>query len=127
MKNKEVSKKFGYSSNLVNNSEYRIFGPPGTGKTTTLTRLIAEACKEYGSERVLAASFTKTAARTLVARHLPMNDEQIGTLHALAYRQMDRPKVVTRTHLKDWNEAHPSCPFEGGGLPTWMTPMGMWI
>lgn len=75
---------------------------------------MTEACQEYGSENVLAASFTRTAARELVRRDLPMNEEQIGTLHALCYRQMDRPAIISKTHLKDWNAEHPSWSFEGG-------------
>ena len=95
-------------------TEYRIVGPPGTGKTTTASRLITEACQEYGSEQVLAASFTRTAARELVRRDLPMSEEQIGTLHALCYRMLDRPEIVSKSHLKDWNAQHPSWSFEGG-------------
>lgn len=105
-------------------TEYRIFGPPGTGKTTTVSRLVTQACKEYGSEYVLAASFTRTAARELVQRDLPMNDEQIGTLHALCYRQLDRPKIITRTHLKDWNAEHPQWRFDGAGASDIDDPYG---
>ena len=95
--------------------EFRIFGPPGCGKTTTLSRLLIEACQSYGSENVLAASFTRTAARELVRRDLPINEEQIGTLHALCYRALDRPKLVSPALLKDWNAEHPSRPFGGIG------------
>lgn len=97
-------------------TEYRIVGPPGTGKTTTASRLITEACQEYGSEQVLAASFTRTAARELVRRDLPMNEEQIGTLHALCYRMLDRPKIVSKEQLKGWNAEHPTFAFEGGAV-----------
>ena len=101
---------------IATGTEYRIVGPPGTGKTTTASRLITEACQEYGSENVLAASFTRTAARELVRRDLPMNEEQIGTLHALCYRMLDRPKIVGKEQLKDWNAEHPSWGFEGGAV-----------
>lgn len=79
-----------------------------------MSRLVTEACQEYGSEQVLAASFTRTAARELVRRELPMNDHQIGTLHALCYRVMDRPTILGRAQLKDWNAEHPGWTFEGG-------------
>ena len=105
-------------------TEYRIFGPPGTGKTTTVSRLVTEACQAYGSEQVLAASFTRTAARELVRRDLPMNEEQIGTLHALCYRAMGRPTIVSRSHLKDWNAEHPTFAFEGGAVSDLDDPYG---
>lgn len=53
-------------------NEYRIFGPPGTGKTTYLSQQIIKAVKKYGSRRVMVASFTKTAAEELVSRDLPL-------------------------------------------------------
>jgi DNA helicase-2/ATP-dependent DNA helicase PcrA len=99
----------------MTSTEYRIFGPPGTGKTTTISGLVTQACQEYGSEAVLAASFTRTAARELVRRDLPMNDDQIGTLHALCFRALDRPKILSGAQLKDWNAEHPAFACEGGG------------
>lgn len=105
-------------------TEHRIFGPPGCGKTTTLSRLITEACQEYGSESVIAASFTRTAAREIVSRDLPINDQQIGTLHALCYRALDRPKLIGKKQLEAWNSLHPYAPFEGGGTPDMDDPYG---
>lgn len=95
--------------------EIRIYGPPGTGKTTTLSGLVATACRDYGSEAVLVASFTRTAAKELVSRQLPLNDEQVGTLHALCYRALDRPKILTGSLLKDWNDQYPTRAFGGYG------------
>ena len=97
----------------MKSNEIRIFGPPGTGKTTTLTGLIATACRDYGSEGVLVTSFTRTAARELVSRNLPISDDRIGTLHALCYRALDRPKLVAGSLLKDWNAEHPNAQFGG--------------
>jgi superfamily I DNA/RNA helicase len=63
----------------------------------------------------LVSSFTRTAARELIQRDLPINDDQIGTLHALCYRSLDRPKLVSKEHLKDWNREHPQMAM--GGAP----------
>ncbi|MEE8219739.1 MAG: ATP-dependent helicase [bacterium] len=95
--------------------ELRIFGPPGTGKTTTLSGLIAEACRQEGSESVLVSSFTKAAARELAWRDLPLDSERIGTLHAHCYRALDRPKLATGKALADWNAEHPRWAIEAGG------------
>lgn len=89
--------------------EERLYGPPGTGKTTTLTGLVAEACRTYGSDRVLVASFTKTAARELVGRNLPLDASQVGTLHALCFRALGSPKLATGSSvLASWNEQYPN-------------------
>lgn len=97
-------------------TEYRIWGPPGCGKTTTLSRLITEACQEYGSEAVIVSSFTRAAAKELVGRNLPLNEDQVGTLHALCYRALDRPKLVSKSLLAEWNAEHPMLAF--GGVQT---------
>lgn len=97
-------------------NEFRVFGPPGCGKTTTLSRLIAGACQSYGSEAVLVSSFTRAAARELVGRELPLDESRIGTLHALCYRALERPKLVSRGHLQDWNQTYPTRAF--GGIQT---------
>ena len=84
--------------------EWRVFGPPGTGKTSWLKRQIEKAAAKHGAESVLVASFTKAAARVLVGRDLPISDEQIGTLHAHCYRAMGRPKIAD-AYLKEFGEA----------------------
>jgi superfamily I DNA/RNA helicase len=88
-------------------NELRVFGPPGTGKTTTLSRIIAETCEEYGSDSVIVASLTKTAAKELVSRRLPIDNERVGTLHSLCYRSLGRPKLAVGDALEDFNKAYP--------------------
>lgn len=87
-------------------NETRIFGPPGTGKTTYLSRQVALAAEAVGGDRILVASFTKAAARELISRELPVTPEMVGTLHALAYRALGRP-ILVEGHLREWGEAYP--------------------
>jgi DNA helicase-2/ATP-dependent DNA helicase PcrA len=94
--------------------EYRIFGPPGTGKTTWLSRQIEAAVEKHGSEAVIVASFTRAAAAELVSRHLPVNRSQVGTLHAHCYRALGQPKIA-ETHIKEWNQEFPQYALSGEG------------
>ena len=74
--------------------EYRLFGPPGTGKTTQLAKWIAEAAEKYGEDSVLVASFTRSAATELVRRNLPIDQSHVGTLHALCYHLLGSPEIA---------------------------------
>ena len=49
----------------ANTREFRIFGPPGTGKTTNVSRQIRRAVERFGRESVLVTSFSRTAAAEL--------------------------------------------------------------
>ena len=62
--------------------EYRIFGPPGTGKTTNLTRQIRRAVDRFGKDSVLVTSFPRAAAAELAGRDLPLSSDRVGTLHS---------------------------------------------
>lgn len=73
--------------------EYRCFGPPGTGKTTYLSRQIAKAVEATHPSDVLVCSFTKAAVHELNTRNLPIPDSNIGTLHAIAYRALGNPNI----------------------------------
>lgn len=88
-------------------NELRVFGPPGTGKTTTLTRMITETCQTHGSDSVIVASLTKTAAKELCNRRLPIDPQRVGTLHSLCFRSLGRPKLATGKVLEDFNRAYP--------------------
>ena len=63
-------------------AEYRIFGPPGTGKTTNLTRQIRRAVKRFGKDSVLVTSFSRAAAAELAGQDLPVSSDRVGTLHS---------------------------------------------
>lgn len=91
------------------NNEYRVFGPPGTGKTTYLMNKIDMAKKEYGSENIFVTSFTKAAATEIVSRskdgpNLPKGC--IGTLHAHCYRALGHPELA-ENHMTEFGEENP--------------------
>lgn len=86
--------------------EHRIFGPPGSGKTTHLSRQIERAIRTYGSEGVLVSSFTRAAAAELLQRGLPLPRERIGTLHSFCFRTLGAPKVAELSPLiHEWNKS----------------------
>jgi superfamily I DNA/RNA helicase len=97
---------------------YLIIGPPGTGKTTFLTKQVREiAAKAHAMERtapVLLCSLTRTAAQELAGRKMPIPSSHIGTLHAHAYRMMERPELA-ELHLAEWNEANRAYAITGEG------------
>jgi DNA helicase-2/ATP-dependent DNA helicase PcrA len=94
--------------------EIRVFGPPGTGKTHELaTWYIPQAVKQFGPDNVIVCSFTRSAAREIAGRGIEVNEEHVGTLHALCYRILGRPEL-TQGHLKDWNSLHPGLALSGG-------------
>lgn len=84
--------------------ESRVFGGPGTGKTSYTARQVAHAARTYGSDQVLVASLTKAAARELLQRRLPIDETMVGTLHSLCFRALGCPPIA-ETLLKDWNAA----------------------
>lgn len=87
--------------------EMRVFGPPGCGKTTFLARQVARAADELGSDNVLVASFTKTAAAEIGSRDLGLGEKQVGTLHSFANRAIGGSKIVEdRAGLTAWNDMH---------------------
>lgn len=84
-----------------------ILGPPGTGKSTFLTGSIRNTALLRGNDNVVATSFTTAAAAELVSRGLPLPKSQVGTLHSLAYRELDRPPIADE-QIDDWNTHHPA-------------------
>lgn len=78
-----------------------LVGPPGTGKTTELSRLVTDASNRGWLP--LIASLTKTAAQEVAGRELPIADERVGTLHAHAYRALGGP-TIAESKLDDWND-----------------------
>ena len=88
--------------------EYRIFGPPGTGKTTNLTRQIRRAVDRFGKDSVLVTSFSRAAAAELAGRDLPLSADRVGTLHSHCWHALGRPEIA-EVHVDEWNRQIPTC------------------
>ena len=94
-------------SSVQADNEVRVFGPPGTGKTTWLTGSIRRTAATRQTNKIVVASFTRTAATEIAGRGLPIDESQVGTLHSLAYRSIGRPPVADEA-VPDWNREHPA-------------------
>lgn len=91
-------------------SRVRVYGPPGTGKTTWLVNQVEELLKSgVPGEEIAVASFSRAAFREFSRRiggRVP--EENLGTIHSLAYRALGRPGLaLTREALKGWNALNP--------------------
>lgn len=97
--------------------EFRVIGPPGTGKTTWLSRQAQHAADKHGANEVMLSSLTRAAALEIAGRDTTIPRENIGTLHAFAWRAVDRPKIA-ESKLKEWNEANKSWQMSVGSTPS---------
>ena len=98
--------------------EYRLHGPPGTGKTRALADVwVPRAAERFGARNVVICSLTKTAAAEIASRDLPIPRENVGTLHALAFRALGRPSIA-EGQIAEWNEAEPLFRLSGEGRPS---------
>lgn len=88
-------------------SKTTLFGPPGTGKTTTLSRWAKSAAEKHGGENILICSLTRTAAAEIASRDTGVPKENVGTLHAHAYRSLEDAKVMGKEEISEWNETYP--------------------
>ena len=87
-------------------SEYRVVGPPGCGKTTWLTQKVEEAVN--AGRTVLISSLTKAAAAEIGGRGLPIHWDSLGTLHSHCYHALGEPQIAEgREHIEQWNEDEP--------------------
>ncbi len=95
------------------NDVTKIFGPPGTGKTTTLLDLLETTlARGVPPERVAYMTFTTKARREAVERTVErfgFTEEQMPyfrTLHSIAYRELDvsGPMMVHHGELREFAE-----------------------
>ena len=89
---------------------YIIWGPPGCGKTTFLSKQVRAIARDnpveasyIKREPVAVCSLARAAAAEVAGRDLPISKQQVGTLHSFAYRQLDYPKVA-ESMAEQWNE-----------------------
>lgn len=88
----------------------RLFGPPGAGKTSSLSESGKKAVSlRQDKNCLLIASLTNAAAKEIASRGIPVNPSMVGTLHALNYREMGHPPLVTKPqYIQGWNEKYPN-------------------
>lgn len=88
---------------MTDTRELRIYGPPGTGKTTYLKQRVEATVKARGAETIRIASLTRAAAAEIASR-VTLPDDSVGTLHAHAFRALDRPELAeTPQGIEAWN------------------------
>jgi superfamily I DNA/RNA helicase len=74
-----------------------------TGKTTHIAKVASEAAARFGSERVVISSLTRAAAHEIASRRVPIPRDAVGTMHALAWRALGRPRLVDDVAAGEWN------------------------
>lgn len=82
-------------------NQYAVIGPPGTGKTTYVARQTEKAVEKYGDSGVMICSLTRTAAREAAGR-VALPHDQVGTIHAMAYRALGSP-AIAEAHVEEFN------------------------
>lgn len=106
---------------MTESNEFRVIGPPGTGKTTYLSGQVKRAIE--ADRRPLITSLTRAAAVEIAGRldfrpadspgedfdsstpSYPFSDEQVGTLHAHCFRSLGCPQMIAKVeHTDDWNK-----------------------
>jgi DNA helicase-2/ATP-dependent DNA helicase PcrA len=109
--------------------EFRIFGPPGCGKTTELaTNYVPKAVAKFGRDKVMIVSFTRTAAHEIATKpaiesnewvnagdSISVDDRFVGTLHKICFHALGSPKIVEteKELINHWNQKYPKLAITG--------------
>jgi len=100
----------------IKSREYRLFGPPGTGKTTWIAKKATEYAERFGSDQVSLCSLTNTAIGEIAGRNIPIDKDNISTLHARCKRALSAP-APAESMVKDFIKAHPQWATTDGMNP----------
>ena len=91
---------------MKDKNEWRVIGPPGTGKTTFLAKQLTRAVE--AGRRPMVTSLTRSAAYEIASRmefSFDFAPDQVGTLHAHCYRALHRPSLIeSEDQIEDWNK-----------------------
>jgi len=80
----------------------KILGPPGTGKTTSLIKIVKEALNNKIKPHEIAyLAFTKRAAKEAISRVKDIDFPYFRTIHSLCYSELGLSKtdIVQRKHM----------------------------
>ena len=94
---------------MTGTTEWRAFGPPGTGKTTWLAEKAEFSVERFGEDQVSVCSLTRAAIREAVGRDLPIDPDNVTTLHARCKRALNAP-APAETLIPDFIEEHRRSP-----------------
>lgn len=91
----------------------KVIGPPGTGKSTELLRLITQDAEQFGSSLIGAVSFTTSAVHTIADRIVQAGfdvPDNVRTIHSHCYRLLgikDGEVADTKKHLTEFGSRYP--------------------
>lgn len=102
-------------------NERRVIGPPGCGKTTTISKWAADYVTRYGTPNAVSVmSLTKAAAARAAEAVKDVPESQIGTIHSMAYRSLDlnRNQVAeaNKQAIEQWNKDNAEFPLTAAGV-----------
>lgn len=98
--------------------EERVYGPPGTGKTTWIADQATKEIEKYGPDLVSICSLTKAAIHEAKDRGIPIDEENLTTLHARCKRSIGAP-APAELYMSDFAKEYPLYAM-GNGLPKYM-------